>query len=399
MSGKYLVEDVASPGMDGVIDARDECVDEERFWSPVPSTSAAGVYVTPYSALRHGPVWQAINILAGDVGQLPLSKMIRRGRDSEIDRRHWSARLFHDRPNSWQTPQEWKEYVMMSVLLWGNSVSVVTNWGTNRAELIPLPPESTYYQEFAQGQFMITSTVNGRYIEVTPADTFHIRALAVDQTGFWGLSPIQVGSPTVAHGVALQRHGNAMFANGAFPGGVLEHPGRLSDTATENLRQQWERMHRGPDRSGRAAILQEGMTFKAATMTNTDAQWLESRKADREFIASLFNLPSFKLNALEGSTTRANVAEQQREYLYTSLSRWLEKFVQESRAKLLTEVERQPREPEHFYKWSTAAFLRADITTRYQTYQIGVQNRWLSPNDVRVLERKPEHHARRGGRR
>ena len=40
-------------------------------------TSDSGECVNPVTALSHSPVWQAINILAGDVGQLPWRKMIK----------------------------------------------------------------------------------------------------------------------------------------------------------------------------------------------------------------------------------------------------------------------------------------------------------------------------------
>ena len=59
------------------------------------SVSAAGGRVNPSTALSHGPVWQAVNILAGDVGQLPLHVMKISGKDREKFRAHPVEWLFN----------------------------------------------------------------------------------------------------------------------------------------------------------------------------------------------------------------------------------------------------------------------------------------------------------------
>jgi hypothetical protein len=44
----------------------------EGMWHVLAGPSSeSGISVTPSTALTHGPVWQGVNLLAGDLGQLP----------------------------------------------------------------------------------------------------------------------------------------------------------------------------------------------------------------------------------------------------------------------------------------------------------------------------------------
>ena len=57
---------------------------EERFFDGPSLRSDSGERVTPLSAMGHGPVWQAVNILSGDVGQLPFMKMVKKDSNWEF---------------------------------------------------------------------------------------------------------------------------------------------------------------------------------------------------------------------------------------------------------------------------------------------------------------------------
>ena len=353
----------------------------------VHSTADSVVRVTQKTALSHTPVWQAVNILAGDVGQLPLHKMVRRGRNIEKDRKHPAEWLFNDEPNPFQNPCEWKEWTMATALLWGNAISLIVPLPGRRMWLLPLSPERTGYIDDPEYGYMVTHRLpNGAEIgPFLPSEVFHLRGLAT--CGYWGLSAIQVCKNSIGHGMALEQHGNSVFKNGARPSGVLETPNK-APTAEQRreFRDEWDSIHRGAGNANKIAILWGGMKFTPMSMSNDDAQWLESRRLDREYIASVFGLPAFKLNALENSAVRANVEEQNRDYYNTSLSRWLNKIVEESRRKLLTDAERMPGDTQHYFEWTIEAFLRADLKARGEYYSKAVSGEWMTRNEIRQLE-------------
>src|SRR5574338_179470 len=99
---------------------------EEWFFEALTwGRSDSGETVNPTTALSHGPVWQAVNILAGDVGQLPLHVYRKNGRNRERIESHPVDWLLTREPNDYQTPSIWKETMMSVALLWGNACSYI----------------------------------------------------------------------------------------------------------------------------------------------------------------------------------------------------------------------------------------------------------------------------------
>ena len=105
---------------------------------------------------------------------------------------------------------------------------------------------------------------------------------------------------------------------------------------------------------------------------------------DGEIIASIFNLPAFKLNGAESSSTKSNMEEQNRSYYQTSLARWTNRFTEEAERKLLRDDE--SRSGEHFFRWFPEAFLRGDLKSRSEAYGFAIRDRWMNPNEVRAKE-------------
>ena len=356
---------------------------EDFFFTTMASggMSDSGETVNPSTALGHGPVWQAVNILSGDIGQLPFWKMKRSGDLREKDRNAPINYTLGVEPNPYQTPSVWKETMMSYALLWGNAISVIVPAPGGRRWLMPLMPDVTSYEQDERGNYHITTRIANEDRSFDYEDCFHIRGL--QSNGFWGLSAIDVARNVLGHGLALQKHGNKTFKNDAKPSGVLRTDQPFNPEAHKNLREEWYKTQGGDNRRS-IAILWEGLEFKPMSMSNEDAQWLEARKLDREFVASLFNLPAFKLNALENSAVRANLEEQNRDYFQTSLSRWMNRFVEEARRKLLPPQLRSSGD--HYFRWFPEAFLRGDVKMRMESYSLAIASRILSPNEARAKE-------------
>ena len=308
------------------------------------SRTSAGVRVNARTALSHGPVWAAVNILAGDISRLPIEVKLERQRENgntEIVPRpdHPADKAMNIRPNNWQTAQQWKEMMMHWALLWGNAICRIRQVGMS-FEFEPLMPDRTWYEKFGTGEYIITSYDDaGKPFTVLPEDSFHVRGLSHD--GFWGLSLAQVCRETLASGMSALRHGNAVFKNGALPGGVIELERPMEPPVRQKFREDWHRVHSGGN-SGTVAILNPGMSWKDRMMSNEDAQYIDSLKLDVHQVARLFQIPPFKLGAMEDSSVRANLEEQRLDYKEHSLTRWGTRFEHEAAAKLLTAKETSP---------------------------------------------------------
>lgn len=84
----------------------------------------------------------------------------------------------------------------------------------------------------------------------------HIPGLGFD--GLIGYSPIAMAKNAVGMTLACEEYGASFFANGANPGGVLEHPGVLKDPS--KVRKSWNSVYRGTSNAHKIAVLEEGIS-------------------------------------------------------------------------------------------------------------------------------------------
>jgi HK97 family phage portal protein len=341
-----------------------------------------GIEVDGYTVLKSGPVWQAVNTIAGDIGRLALNVERENG---EEDRRHPAWRLLRRQPNEEQLAISFKETLQAWALLWGNGCAYIDrNARGEPAELIPLRPDRTVMIR-ERGSLMIEYTQdNGDKEYFHYHDVFHVSGIG-DAT--WGYKVWELSQNTTGHNLALQKHGNRQFKNDSRPSGVLEKEGVMSPKGRENLRREWTEIHQGLDNAGKIALLQEGVTFKATQMANGDSQWIEARKFSREEIAAWFCLPPHKVGAMENASVRANLEEQNRDYWNSALSRWATKWEQEAERKLLSR--KQQESGSHQVRFDLGDLIRGDSKTRSEGYARARQWGWLSVNEIRKREGLP----------
>lgn len=88
--------------------------------------------------------------------------------------------------------------------------------------------------------------------KLTPHDVMHIPALGFD--GTIGYSPIAMAKNAIGLSMAAEEYGSKFYANGAAPGGVLEHPGVLKDP--EKVRESWQAAFGGSQNANNVAVLE-----------------------------------------------------------------------------------------------------------------------------------------------
>ena len=360
------------------------------FWyEPFGMRNDTGVRVNGYTALGNCHVWKALNVLAGDIGQLPV-KLFRKtgGKSVEVENVP-EINCLRVEPNPWTLPSVWKETSMWVAALFGNSLSWVYRPNPRTIRLIPLRADRIKINNDSEltGDFWYTYTLeDGTTLDFDREEVIHIQGLS--SNGIWGLSLLDVARNVIGQTLAIDKHVNVSFKNGNRPSGVVQHPGKPSTEARQNFRGEWNEIHQGVDNAHKVALLAEGMTYQPLATTMEASQVEELRRLDRQFIASLFGLPLFKLNSLEDSATRSNLEQQNQEYLQGSLMRWLNRYAEEFGRKLLTS---QQRLEGYYFRWITEALLRGDTPSRFSAYGVAIQNRIMNPNEVREKEDMPPY--------
>ena len=342
---------------------------------------AAGVYVTPTTALQCSAVFACIGLLSESIAQLPLKVYRRENGERREDKTHWVYELLARRPCSWLTSFNWRELAMMCLCLRGDfyAYKVRDNSGRVR-ELLPLLPGAIAVRQLDNWelQYMVTFS-NGTSKTVPQSEIFHVMYRSMD--GVRGLSPIACERQAIGVALAAQEHGAATFTNGAKPGGILTLPGVLTQEALSRLKNEWNSAYSG-DNAGNTAILEQGIKFEPLSMTNADAQYLETRRFQVEEIARIFGVPLFMIQSTEKTTSWGSGIEQMSMgYVRYTLLAWIRRWEAAIWRDLLSEHDSDVQ-----VKFNVEGLQRGSMSSRFDAYQKGINMGVYSPNEIRELE-------------
>ena len=360
--------------------------------------STAGKAVTERSAMQMTAVYSCVRILSEAVAGLPLHLYRYKengGKEKALD--HPLYHLLHDEPNPEMSSFVFRETLMTHLLLWGNAYAqVIRNGKGEIIALYPLMPNRMTVDRDSKGQlyykYTISSdeapTMDGSVVCLSPSDVLHIPGLGFD--GLVGYSPIAMAKNAIGMAIACEEYGAKLFANGATPGGVLEHPGIIKDP--QRVRESWQAAFGGSSNSHKVAVLEEGMKYTPISISPEQAQFLETRKFQINEIARIFRVPPHMVGDLEKSSF-SNIEQQSLEFVKYTLDPWVVRWEQSIQRVLLTPTEKET----YFVKFNLEGLLRGDYQSRMSGYAIGRQNGWMSANDIRELENLDRIPAEDGG--
>ncbi len=360
--------------------------------------TTSGKTVTERSAMQMTAVYSCVRILAEAVAGLPLHLYNYKdngGKEKAID--HPLYLLLHDEPNPEMSSFVFRETLMTHLLLWGNAYAqIIRNGKGEVVALYPLMPNKMTVDRDENGQLYYeysrssdeAATMKGSTVRLRPSDVLHIPGLGFD--GLVGYSPIAMAKNAIGMAIACEEYGAKFFANGAAPGGVLEHPGTIKDP--QRVRESWQSTFGGSGNSNKIAVLEEGMKYTPIGISPEQAQFLETRKFQINEIARIFRVPPHMVGDLEKSSF-SNIEQQSLEFVKYTLEPWLIRWEQSIQRSLLSVNEK----PLYFVKFNVDGLLRGDYASRMQGYATARQNGWMSANDIRELENLDRISAEDGG--
>lgn len=347
-------------------------------WFGANSDTLSGVNVTPDTALKVSAVWLAVRVLSETLAWIPLDVFKRLPQGArEKDPAHPLFDILRWQPNRWQTAYEFKRMLMGHICLRGNGYAEIIGDGQAAVrELVPLHPDRTVPFRAPDGQIAYRhQPEKGPQRILLQGEVFHLRGYSDD--GIVGLNPIELHREGVGLAMATERHGAALFGNNAAPKGAIKVPAVLTDPAAKELREGWERRHKGVENRGKIAILDGGMEWMQIGMTSEDAEYIATRGFQAVEIARMFRIQPHKLMILDRATF-SNIEQQAIEFVTDTMMPHFENWIQAARRDLLTEASRRT----HFLDFNVNALLKGDTLSRFQAYAIGRQWGWVSANDV-----------------
>lgn len=355
------------------------------LWNLYGAQSVSGETVTPDTALTYSAYFNAITLISGTIGALPLHLMQRKDKSKRLADDRIMYRVMHDYANPYMTAMAFRECLMAHILGWGNGYAEkIRNGYGELIALWPITPNRVTPM-MMDGELVYRIQMPAGQPVVLPRErVLHVAGLGFD--GFLGYSIAAMARKSIGLGMAMETFGSRFFGEGTHPGVIVEHPTKLSPEAHSNLKKSLSDTYSGLGNSHRLMLLEEGMKFQKIVIDPKDSQFLESRQFNIPEIARWFNLPPHKLKDLTKSSF-SNIESEQISFVTDSILPWLVRLEQNFNMQLLTDSDREySGRGRLYFKHNVEGLLRADAAARGTYYREMFNIGAMSINEIREKE-------------
>jgi HK97 family phage portal protein len=347
-----------------------------------------GRSVNPNTAMTYTAVWACFKILCEGVASLPFLTYRNLSADGLVKRLatdDYRYRLLREQPNEEMSSMQWREFVMQSLLGWGNSFNYVDLDGRGRIrQIYPLRPDWMIVQRNPR-----TMRLEYRYTPLypfavpvpagiyDPEQMLHIPGMGWD--GVIGYSPITMCRNAIGLGQAYEEHGGRTFANGAVPRIALVAPQGATIKDPEQVRKEWHKHYGGLENTGSVAILHGGLDVKTFSINPKDAQFLEGRSFQLAEIARIFNVPLGMLHdVMSKPETFASAEQADSRLIKYSIRPWCTRIEQKVNITVLASQD------ELTCKHDLTDLSRGDLLSQAQAYNTLTGGGIMRRNEARV---------------
>ena len=205
-----------------------------------------------------------------------------------------------------------------------------------------------------------------------------------------GVSRLEAARLTLAIEYAAQRLGVATFLNGARPGGIIKVNDLPTDPAArsavmERFKAEVRARLGGVNRAGLPAVLEGNIDWLSLSHNLDDSAVVEHRQLTREEVAALYDIPQPAIGILDESNF-ASVDQLHLMFYQDSLG-WPINLIEEVLARQL--IDGVPEFAGQLVEFDLNAVMRGAFAQRMQGYQIGINGRIFTPDEVRGWENLP----------
>lgn len=324
------------------------------------------VTVTPTTALSLVAVSRATSVLETAIMQIPVN--VYRGNTA------LATPLWLETPDleNQISQSEWLGTTLIHMATYGNAYWYIQRGQRGIVNITNLHPQDVSIMTDSQGR--IIYSYNGK--NYSARDIKHLKLWhSPSSTSLLGEGPLQRHKSVLRSALDLHNYADNWFRTAAVPTGTLTTSEFLSaDVARQNkeafVASQQERS---------IAVLSSGLKYDSITLSPEQAQFLENQKFITRQIAMMFGVPTMYLGmGIEGQgMTYVNGNEDRAKLFEDGLQQYIVR-IQQAITDLL------PRG--QYAEFNLTEFLRPNVKTRYESYAIGLTNRFLTVPEVREME-------------
>ena len=341
----------------------------------IPNRTLAGVSITQENSITIGAVYASVRLISDVISTLPVDTYVTNAGQRQIfPMPEW---LVDPEPDMSVTRADHFQMVLVSLLIDGNAfVRKLRN--PNTGDIVALSVIAPHRVKVIRNSlgFIEYKLDDGNRI-ISDADMIHITELRRPGV-LRGVSRIDTLRQTLGLSKALEDFSAQFFGTGSTVSGIIETPHEMTQDQAIELKNNWEREHKGLRKAYRPGILTGGAKFVKTTVDPDEAQMLGSREFSVEEIARIFRIPPHLLQSTKpGSMSYASVEENSKQFVTYTLLPYISKIEQAY----------QPMLPNNaFMRFNVDGLLRANLTERFAAYSSATQAGFLSINDIHRLE-------------
>jgi HK97 family phage portal protein len=277
-------------------------------------------------------------------------------------------------PSAMVVPSVWKTQMSISRDIWGYAAGYIraVDGAGYPSKVDWLCPDADVRAE--EHVDSIDWRINGQIVD--PSMIVHVPSRWVLPGRPLGICPLEY-SGLVELARRAQSFGRDWFVGGGVPKGILYSDDVLTQDQADGIlarvKARWSRRQ--------LAIIGSGLKYEQVSVKADESQFLDTMRQVSADIAISFNLPPERINAATSQGNEyANISQNQQQYLLDSINPDLV-VIQEALGRYT------PRG--QYLRWQTGAFLRSDLKTRYETYQLGLDAEFITIDEVRAWEELP----------
>ncbi|KQV85444.1 phage portal protein [Rhizobacter sp. Root1221] len=347
---------------------------------------AAGMVVSPASAMRVAAVFACVQRIAGGISTLPIHAYTTDGDTKSLAPRDALWYLLNEQPSEQYTAASHWEGVSVAQLLRGDGYTWIRRGVNNTIrELLPLPwgGVSPVQQPDGAVRYYVNLAQYGITTWLEPAEVLHFPGF-----GFDGVSSMSVikhaARNATGNALAMDEYSGRFFSNGAHPSMVLSTDKGMKPEHIVALQTAFATKYAGVQNAHRIPlVLTEGMTAKEISLSAEDAQLLEARKFQVIDIARAFGVPPHMIGETSASTSwGSGIEAMSRAFVTYTLQPHLVRIEQELNRKLF------PKNSGRFVRFDREALIEGDSKAQAEYNRAalggpGTGPGWMTQNEVR----------------
>jgi len=350
--------------------------------------SRAGVPVNWQTALTVSTMMAICRVLMDGVAQVPFKLFLESNGSRSPAKAHPLYDLVSAQPNGWQTSFDFREMLMLHLVLTNNAYVFLNKVGSQRKirEMIPIEPNRVQVKQLDDYRLEYHVTGKTGHVQVFGQDAiWHLRGPSWN--GWSGLDAVKLARDAIGLSMAIEQGQASFQKGGGQQPGVYSTKETMGPEKFEFLSAWLDRHLPGGDRFGKPLILDDGAEYAATTMTGVDQQLLETRKHQVEEMCRPFRVMPLMVGHPADMAARAATESIIQMHVTHTLMPWYVRIEQSATMNLLTPEDRAAG---YYLKFVPNALMRGSSKDRAEYYSkalgSGGTKGWMTQNDVRDLE-------------